>query len=99
MDVLLDAHLGVQRDAFGEIADILAHAGRFQHHVIAGDAGHAAGRGEIAGEDAHGRRFALAVQAEETDDFAPPDREGEAVHRHDGAKVFAEVFYLNHFRS
>ena len=55
---------------------------------IAADRHAAGGRGQVAREDAHRRRFSRAVRTEETHDFAPGHREADVVHRsHPGERL------------
>src|SRR5262249_4549848 len=63
--VLLDAHLRIERYILRQIADALAYFERFCSHVEPGHAGSATSPRQVRGEDAHGRRLARAVEAEQ----------------------------------
>src|SRR5207244_6801708 len=58
--------------------------------------GAAAGRRQIAGEDAHCGRLARAVWPEEAEHFAFADVEGDVGHRDARSVVPGEVFNANH---
>ena len=94
--VFLDAHLRIERDAFGQIADALADLHRLRHDVEAGHAGDAAGGRQIGGQDAHDGRLAGAVVAEQADDLVLLDLETDVVDGQDGAEIFAQIFNVNH---
>src|SRR6516164_4426193 len=68
--VLLDAHLRVERNTLGQIADVSAHVHRLCHHIEPGDLRDPTGRGQVSGKDSHRRRLAGAVGPQETDDLA-----------------------------
>ena len=55
-----------------------------------------AGRHDEAGEHADRRRLAGTVRAEQAEDLAVPDREGQVVHRLDRAEALAEALHLDH---
>src|SRR5439155_13194801 len=82
--------------ALGQVADVLADLVGLRHHVVAGDLGHAAGGGQVAGEDAHGGRLAGAVGAEKAHDLAAADLEADAVDGQHGAEVLGEVLDADH---
>jgi hypothetical protein len=96
LQVLLDAHLGVQRDVLRQVADTLAHLHRVVHHVEAAHARHAAGGRQVRRQDSHDGGLAGAVVAQQTDDLALLDRERHVVDRHDGAEELAQMFNLDH---
>ena len=73
-----------------------AHVERFGHDVETRHAGDAAGRRQIAGQDAHGRRLAGAVQAEEADDFTFINSEGDMVDGQYRPEILGEVIDLDH---
>ena len=97
-EVLADAHLGVERHALGQVADALADLHRLVHHVEPGDPGVAAGGGQPGGEDAHAGGLAGPVGAEEADEFAGLDLEGDVVHGQDGAVVLGQVLDVDRGR-
>ncbi len=62
--IFLDAHFGIKRNAFRQIADSLAHLHGLHHHIESGHAGDATGSGQIRRQHPHDRRFAGTVVAE-----------------------------------
>src|SRR5439155_26185512 len=94
IEVLVHAHLAVHRHALGQVADVLADLVGLRHHVVAGDLGDAAGGGQVAGEDAHGRGLAGAVGAEEADDLAAGDLEADTVDGQDRAEILERLWTL-----
>jgi len=94
----VDAHVGVEGDVFGHVADAFADFEGVGDDVVAGDADFAVGGGKISGEDLHGGAFAGAVGAEETDDLALVDMEADVL---DGAETgvgLGEVIDFDHKR-
>ena len=59
--------------------DTAAHLAGLARHVMASDAGTAAVEPDQGAQDAHGRRLARAVRAEQTEDGAAGHRQIEAV--------------------
>src|SRR5262249_22621837 len=95
-EVLLDAHFGIQRHALRQVTDVLAHLHRLVQDVVSGDDGAAGGRREVGGEDAHDRRLAGAVVAEQPDNFVAPDLETDVGNGQHGAEVLGKVVNFNH---
>ena len=98
-EVFIDAHFGIERHAFGQVADVAADFQRLRHDVIAGDLGDAAGRGQIRRQDAHCRGFAGAVGTEEADDLALVHLEADAVDGQDGTEILGELIDADHVRA
>src|SRR5262249_23741977 len=69
------AHLRIERRALGQVAEAGPHLERLIEHVVSVDARGAARRRDEARQDAHRRRFAGAVRAEEAYDLAAFDLE------------------------
>jgi hypothetical protein len=91
-----DRHVGVERGAFREVADLSLSVIGGIHDIRAAD-GNRAGRGrKITGDHPHGSGFAGAVGTEESEDFALLDTQGEIVHGDLGAKVFRQVLNFDH---
>src|SRR6185369_6870935 len=87
---------GVQRRAFGHIAECAPGGARRLGDVVSGDANAATGGPQKTGQDAQRGALAGAVWAEKTDDFAFPDRKRQVTHRDHGAVVFGEVRGFDH---
>jgi hypothetical protein len=96
LEVLPHPHLHVERVRFRKIADAAADLGGLAEAVEAGDAGGAARRRNVAGEDAHRRRLAGAVGAEEADDLALADLERYVLERENPGIRLDEVFGFDH---
>ena len=88
IEVFLDAHFAVQRNALRQVADAFTDFQRVFHHIEAVHFGDAAGGRQIGGEDAHDRGLAGAVVAEESDDLVLFDLEADVADGQDVAKVF-----------
>src|SRR5262249_30855815 len=93
---LLHAVLAVERHALGQVADALAHAQGIVQHVEAVHLHAPRRRRQEAGQDAHRRRLARAVRAEEADDLAALEPEAHVVHREVGAESPREVLDVDH---
>ena len=96
VQVFLHRHVDVERRLLGEEADELLRLVRVFEDVDAADLGLAGRGGEVAGEDVHRGGFPRAVGAEESDDLALADREGDIVDGEFGAVVFHEVVDFDH---
>src|SRR5258706_9992104 len=96
IEVFLDAHLGVHRDVFGEVTEVFADLLGLVEDVEAVDGGGTARGREVAGEHAHGRGFAGAVGAEETDDIALLNLEADAIYGEGLAEDLGQIFNGNH---
>src|SRR5581483_10202646 len=90
--VLADGELAVQAGGLEHDPDPSAHRVRLADDVVAGDRGTPAIGRQERREDAEERRLAAAVRAEEAEDLAAPDREGDAVERAPLAVGEREVF-------
>src|SRR5262249_59164368 len=88
---LVDAHLGVEGDAFRQVADVFADLHGVVHHVEAADGGDAAGGGEERGEDPYGCGLAGPIGTEEADQLARRDLEVDVIDGQDGAVFLDEV--------
>ena len=89
--VLDDRQFLPQREALGHVADAGA-----DRDVVGVDRAAEEGRGalaggEQAGQHLHGRRLAAAVRAEEAEDLAARDLEGDAVDRDEVAEAAGEA--------
>jgi hypothetical protein len=91
-DKLSTAHGHFDR---GGVSRIPCGASRLLEHVEAGHDRLAFRRRHVAGEDAHGRRLAGAVRAQEAENLSALDAEGEIVDRCYAAVAFGEVLNLN----
>ena len=94
--ILADRHVRVERRRFRQIAGPALGLDRLVEDVEARDDGFALGGRHEAGEDAHRRRLAGAVRAEEAEDLAALDAEADVVDRRDAAVAFREVLDLDH---
>ena len=90
-----DGHFVVGGCVFGEVADGFSHAEGVFEDVVATNGGGTGVGGEEAGEHFHGGAFSGAVGAEEAEDLAFFDLEGDAVDGGNGAETAAEVVYLD----
>src|SRR5205823_26506 len=87
--VLGDAHLEVERDRLGHVADLLARLEALLADVVSRDGHLPARHSEEAREDAEGRALAGAVRSEEPDDLALVDFERHVVDRDAAARPCA----------
>ena len=78
-DVLLGGQVQVEAGPLEDDPDPPAHRAGFGHDVVAVDRRAAAGRRERGGEDRDRRGLAGAVRAEQREELAGPDVEGDAV--------------------
>ena len=91
-----DGHVGVERRRFRQVAGAPLGFDRLVEDVEAGDDRFALGGRHVAGQDAHRRRLAGAVGAEEAEDLAALDAEADVVDGGDAAVAFREVLNLDH---
>ncbi len=77
LEVIVDRELAVELHRLGQVADVAAGVDRLFVDVETGDAGRAAGRRKVAGEDPHGGGFTGAVGAKEAQDFSFLDGEAD----------------------
>src|ERR1700733_9203573 len=96
IEIFANFHLAIERDVFGEIAEVFAHLFGLMEDVETVDGGAAAGWGEIAGEDFEGGGFACAVGAEESDNLSPGDLEGDMIHRQGLTVCLGQLSNRNH---
>src|SRR5580658_408324 len=82
--VLVPGDLRVRRDELGNVADIPTDLGRVPADVESGDRRATAGQRKQGGEHLDGRRLPGPVRADEPEDLAVPDGEGESV---DGGEI------------
>ncbi len=94
--VFHDAHVGIERRRFRQIAGAALGFDRLVEHVEAGDDGFAVRGRHVAGQDPHRRRLTGAVGAEKSEDFAALDAEADVVDGGDAAVAFGEVLDLDH---
>ena len=71
--VILHAHLRIQRDGLGKIADTATCLQGLAENVVPGNRGGAGGRRQIPTKNAHGRRLSGAIWSEESEDLAVLD--------------------------
>ena len=91
-----DGHLVVERRRVGQKADARADLVRVARDVDAVDGHLAGGRQEHAAEDLERGRLAGAVEAEEADDLAALDGEGEVADGGVLAVVLGQSFDFDH---
>jgi len=93
---LADAHLRVERIGFGEVSHSAAHIERLLEAVESGDASASVRRGQITGEDPHGRGLARPVRTEKADDLPLPDVEGDMIQRRNPRERLGKIARFNH---
>jgi hypothetical protein len=93
-----DGHLTVARRAFGKVTDAGLRTHRILQHIVATDADGSAGRGDEAGDHAHGGGLARAIRPEKPEHFARLNRETDAVHRDFVAVSLGEALGFDHRR-
>ncbi len=81
--VLADGHLAVQRESLRHVAELAPHLHAAGLDRAAEQRRRALRRRQQAGEHLHGGRLAAAVGAEEAEDLAALDRQGDVVDRHE----------------
>ena len=64
--------------------------------VEAGQAGDAAGRRQIGGQDPHGGRLAGSVEAQQSDNLSPVDAEADPIHGQHRPEILGEVLDVDH---
>jgi hypothetical protein len=94
--VVVDPHLGVERRRLGQVADLAAHLERVLDDVEPVDRGLAGTRQQVAGQDLHRRRLPGAVGAQEADDLAPRDLEGDSLQGLGGAVQLRQILNVDH---
>ena len=95
LEVLAHGHLGVQRRRLRKITSPAFCFNRLFEHVEPRDDRLAFRCRHVAGQNAHGRRLAGAVRAEEAEDFSALDAEVQVVDRGDAPVTLREVLNLN----
>src|SRR5262249_51490156 len=96
LQVLGHAELAVERATLRHVPDPPADGDRVGEDIEPGDAGAAAGGGEVAGQDAHGGGLAGPVGAEKPDDAALGDHERHAADGRVFAVILGELLDDNH---
>lgn len=86
----------IERRLFRKITDQMFGFTGFFEDVVTADFHPAAGGGQTAGEDIHGRGFTGAVGAEKTIDMPFFNGKGQIIHCQKIPIVFGQMFYLNH---
>src|ERR1019366_9225055 len=99
VEVFVDAHVLVERAAFRHIADLAANRDAVPKDIEPCDSCLAGGRGEVAGEDAHGGAFTGAVGPEKADDLPGLDVEADVADGGVIAIVFGQFAYVDHAHS
>ena len=79
--VLPHGEFAIQREGLGHVAHPAAGVDILGIHGLAEQPGFAFAGRQQSGEHLHGGRLAAAVGAQETEDLAPADPEGDVVHR------------------
>jgi len=74
----------------GQVGDPALRRDRVLREIVPGDPDRPPRRGDDAGDAAERRRLAGAVRADEADDLAGADLEGDAVHRGRAAELLAQ---------
>ena len=92
VEVLEHRHVFVGAEAVGDPAEEPADVGWVEDDIVTHDGSPASGGVVEGGEDAHGGGFASAVGADEADDAALVDGEGDPVDGAERAEVALEVF-------
>lgn len=77
LQVFPHPHVIVQRVVLRHIPDAAAHFVGLRKNIQPGHPHGAGSRRQVAGQDAHRGALARPVGAQQTHDFAPPDREGD----------------------
>src|SRR5581483_8790631 len=95
-EILGDGHVGVERRRFRQVSGAALGFDRLVEDVEPGDERFAFSRRHVTGEDAHRRRLAGAVRAEEPEDLAALDAEAHVFYGGDAAVALGEVLDLNH---
>lgn len=95
-EVLADSALHVQRRAFREVSDDASDRHRIGENIMSADRRSTGTRRHVTRQDADGCRLSGAVGAEDADDLAFPDGEGDAVHSASVAVVFREILDVDH---
>ena len=99
IEILDDAHVGIERRRFRQVAGAPLGLERLVEDVEPGDNRLAFGGRHEPRQDPHRRRLAGPVGAEKAEDFAALDAEADIVDRGDAAVAFREVLDLNHRES
>src|SRR5262249_39790806 len=87
---------GIEHHALWQVTDQPANADRLALDVETADPCSPRGRREEPRGDAHDRRLAGAIRAEEPDDLAPLDVKRDVVHRDGGAELLSQPFDSDH---
>ena len=95
INVLLHRQIVIERELLGHIADMFSDVLRFGRHIEPAYASPAIARGEQPAENANGGRLAGSVGAEEAENLAPTDGEGNVVYGDKGAESLHEAIYLD----
>ena len=91
------SHFRIARRTFGQVADpALGFAARGLDVETANGRG-ARGRGQEARDDAHRRRLAGAVGAQETEHLAGPHAEAQLVHGPEPTVLLSQLLTVDHF--
>ena len=96
MQVLADAQVAVERELLRHVAEPGAGGAGGAIEVEAGDAGPAGGRPQEAAHHLERGRFAGAVGAEQAEDLAAADAEGDVVGRGEVAELLGQPVGLDH---
>ena len=96
LEILGDAHVGIERRRFRQVARAALGFDRLLEHVEPRDDGLAVGRRHVAGQDPHRRGLAGAVGPRKPRISPRSTREADIVDRGHPAVPFREVLNLNH---
>jgi len=89
-------HLGICRRPFGQVADATLGGSRLRLDVVAADGDAAGGCVEEARDDAHRRRLAGAVRAEESEHLARLHLEGQIIYGAQRTILFGQPLTVDH---
>ncbi len=93
-EVFVDPHLRVEGDVFRQVAEHAAGFDRIFEKVAPVDGDLAGARRQEAGDHPDGGGFAGAVGAQDAEDFAVGNREGDVAHRREVAVAAGEASEL-----
>jgi hypothetical protein len=89
-------HVGIERRAFGQVADAAFRFDRFFLDIVPAHDRGAGRRGQEAGHHLHGGRLARAVRTEESEHLPLGDGERDVVHGQDRAESLGQRLNFEH---
>ena len=96
IEVLGYPHVGVKRDVFRHVAEVLPGLHRLAEHVEPGNGGAPGSCRHIARKNAHRRRFSSAIGPKKADDLAFFDFEAQIFNRGKARVAFRQVLDFYH---